>query len=188
MVKRALVLALALVFASGAVVGCKRRRSRPAGLAPVATVSPPGYAKKSGTGWSIDVPSAWTPPAQNGQAQWALADPEVVDSFHANMNLVTEPYAGVSLDYAQASMKTLRGLATVKLLGSKDDVVDGDDTLTVEAQWAPVAPSTTVYKTLQVYLAYGGTGYAVTCSAAASSFERYRSTCDTILRSFSLTR
>jgi hypothetical protein len=180
-------LALVVVMAND---GCKRRRSRPVpgGASPVSTVSPPGYVRKAGVGWSIDVPATWTPPAQKGQAQWALSDPDVVDAFHANVNLVSEPYPGESLAYAQANLKSLRGLASVKLVGSKEDVVDADDTLTVEAQWTAVAPSTTPYKTLQVYLAYGGTGYAVTCSAAVSSFERYRPTCETILHSFSLTR
>jgi hypothetical protein len=41
---------------------------------------------------------------------------------------------------------------------------------------------------MQTALASRGTGYVITCSTSASAFERYRSTCDSIVRSFAVER
>jgi hypothetical protein len=41
---------------------------------------------------------------------------------------------------------------------------------------------------MQTALASKGTGYVLTCAAAASAFERYRSTCESIIRSFAVQR
>jgi hypothetical protein len=41
---------------------------------------------------------------------------------------------------------------------------------------------------MQAALASRGTGYVVTCAASATAFERYRSTCESIVRSFAVER
>jgi hypothetical protein len=51
-----------------------------------------------------------------------------------------------------------------------------------------VSPSTVVYRTMQAALASRGTGYVVTCAVSSTAFERYRTTCESIVRSFAVER
>jgi hypothetical protein len=44
------------------------------------------------------------------------------------------------------------------------------------------------YRILQSALASRGRGYVVTCSVSISAFERYRSTCESIVHSFAVER
>jgi hypothetical protein len=41
---------------------------------------------------------------------------------------------------------------------------------------------------MQTHLASRGTGYLITCSVSVAAFERYRSTCDAIVRSVAVER
>jgi hypothetical protein len=121
-------------------------------------------------------------------AVWAVADPQAADDFHAKVFVLTEPFASDSYDYAQASEAGLRKESRATVDVSREDVVDGDPTLVIETRWAPVLPSNVPYRTMQTALASRSTGYVVTCTASTSAFERYRSTCDSIVRSFAVER
>jgi len=180
----ALALA-ALVLAAPA--GCKRAKH-----ARVASFSPPplpaGFVERSGTGWRVAVPSTWRDVAQKDVAVWAVVDPQAADDFHAKVFVLTEPFTADSYDYAQASEAGLRREARATVDVSREDVVDGDPTLVLETHWAPGAPSSVPYRTMQTALSSRGTGYVVTCAASASAFERYRSTCESIVRSFAVER
>lgn len=181
------VLVAGLTLATG-LLGCKRSKH-----ARIGTYTPPplpaGFMEQSGSGWRIAVPSTWKDAAQKGPAAWAVADPQAVDDFHANVNVVTEPFTGDSYDYARANEAALRREPRATVEVARDDVVDGDPTLVIEARWSTSPQSAPVsYRTMQTALASRGTGYVVTCSVAASAFERYRSTCDSIVHSFAVER
>jgi hypothetical protein len=154
----------------------------------VPPVLPAGFVPQSGPGWRLAVPSTWKEAAQKGTASWAVADPQPVDDFQASVNVMTEPFGAASYDYARASEAALRNDAHATVEGAREDVVDGDPTLILESHWTPTPPSTATYRTMQTALASRGTGYVVTCAASASAFERYRSTCESIVRSFAVER
>ncbi|HEY8090409.1 MAG TPA: hypothetical protein VIF09_21255 [Polyangiaceae bacterium] len=179
--------ALAAIPLSATTAGCKRSKH-----ARVTSFTPPplpaGFAEQSGAGWRIAVPSTWKDAAQRGPAAWAVADPQAVDDFHANVNVVTEPFTIESYEYAHANEAALRREPRCSVEVTRDDVVDGDPTLIVESRWSPTPPSTVAYRTMQTFLSSRGTGYVVTCSVSSSAFERYRSTCESIVRSFAVER
>jgi hypothetical protein len=149
---------------------------------------PAGFVEQTGSGWRIAVPSTWKEAAQKGPAVFAVSDPQTVDDFHAYASVITEPYAGESEAYAKASEAGLRRESRATVEATREDVVDGDATLLLESRWAPSAASSVPYRTLQVALASHGTGYVATCSVATSAFDRYRSTCESIVRSFAVQR
>ncbi len=183
---RAACLALAAI-AIAAPLGCKSsKHARVTSFVP--PVLPAGFVPQSGTGWRVAVPSTWRDAAQKGTAAWAVADPQAVDDFQASVNVLTEPFPGESYDYARASEAALRTDPHASVEVANDDVVDGDPTLVIESRWSPTPPSTATYRTMQTALSSRGTGYVVTCAASASSFERYRSTCESIVRSFAVER
>ncbi|MDP9037144.1 MAG: hypothetical protein M3O50_20285 [Myxococcota bacterium] len=147
---------------------------------------PAGFVQQQGDGWRIHVPSTWKSEPRPLRA-WVTVDPQIVDAFHSEASVVTEPFAGASYDYARANELGLRKNARAAVEAVREDVVDGDPTLFIESRWTPVAGSVG-YQTMQVALASRGTGYVATCAAASSSFERYRSTCESVLRSFAVER
>jgi hypothetical protein len=176
---------VAVILATGS--GCKStKHARVTSF--VAPPLPAGFVAVSGNGWRVAVPSTWKDAAQKGTAAWAVADPQAVDDFQASVNVLTEPFPGESYDYARASEGALRTDPHATVEGTRDDVVDGDPTLIIESRWAPTPPSTATYRTMQTALSSRGTGYVVTCAASATSFERYRSTCESIVRSFAVER
>lgn len=153
--------------------------------------SPPlsaGFVQRTGAGWRVAVPSTWREMVQRGPAAWAVADPQAVDDFRANVNVLTESFAGESYDYAKANEAALRHEARAAIDTVRDDVIDGDPTLLIESSWTPHPGSTTPFRTMQSALASRGAGYVVTCSVASVAFERYRSTCESIVRSFAVER
>lgn len=149
---------------------------------------PAGFVERSGAGWRIAVPATWTEVDKRAPAAWAAADPHVADDFHANVNVIGEPFAGESYDYAKANVAALRQEPRAGVEAQREDVVDGDPTLLIEARWAPAPPSNVGYRTMQAALSARGRGHVVTCSVASSAFERYRSTCESIVRSFAVER
>ena len=176
-------VALALLVAT--TPGCKRsKHARVPGYTPPPL--PAGFAEQSGGGWRIAVPTTWKP--QKTPAAWAVFDPQAVDDFHANVNVVTEPFTGDSYEYAKANETALRHESRASVEATREDVVDGDPTLVIESRWTPTPPSTVAYRTMQGALASKGTGYVVTCSVSASAFERYRTTCESVLHSFAVER
>jgi hypothetical protein len=176
-----------IAIALATTPGCKG--SKHARVTPfVAPVLPAGFVAESGVGWSVAVPSTWKEASQKGSAAWAVADPQAVDDFQASVNVLTESFAGESFDYAKASEAALRSDPHATVEASRDDVIDGDPTLILESRWSPAPPSTAAYRTMQTALASRGTGYVLTCAASASAFERYRSTCESIVRSFAVQR
>jgi hypothetical protein len=180
-------LALAWIALALAAPACKR--SKHAHIA--AYVAPPlaaGFVERTGKGWRIAVPSTWKEAGQNGSGVWGVADPQPVDDFRANVNVVTEPFADESYDYAKANEAALRHEPRAAVEATRDDVVDGDPTLLIESRWAPAPPSTVPYRTIQSALASRGSGYVATCAVASSAFERYRTTCESIVRSFAVER
>jgi hypothetical protein len=178
-------IALAAVAVGSA--GCKRSKH-----AHVSTYVPPpapaGFAEHGDVGWRIAVPATWKEAAQRGPALWAVADPQAVDDLHAHVNVVTEPFAGDSYDYARANEAGLRREPRATVEVAREDVVDGDPTLVIESRWIPTPPSTVAFRTMQGMLASRGTGYVVTCGVSSNAFERYRSTCESILHSFAVQR
>ncbi len=176
-----------LVLAVALAPGCGRSKH-----ARVSAFTPPplpaGFVEQTGAGWRIAVPSTWRVAAQKGPAAWSVSDPQSVDDYHANANVVTEPFSGDSYDFARANEAGLReqNLATVDAV--RDDVVDGDPTLMLESRWTAASPAPLAYRTIQTALASHGTGYVVTCAVSSSAFERYRSTCESIVRSFAVER
>jgi hypothetical protein len=180
--------ALTLVVAALVLLtGCKR--SQHARVSSYTSPGlPAGFVEHAGTGWRVATPSTWPQTGKPAPGDWGAADPQAVDDYHANTNVVVEPFTGESYDYARASEASLRGKAHVTVLAAREDVVDGDPTMILESRWEPEPPATTAYQLMQTALASRGTGYVVTCSVAASSFERYRSTCEAIVRSFAVER
>jgi hypothetical protein len=167
--------------------GCSRsRHARIAAYAP--QLVPAGFVERTGAGWRIAVPSTWKETPQRGQAAWAVAATQQVDDLRANANVLIEPFADESYDYARANEAALRREPRATVESTREDVIDGDPTLFIESRWAPAPPSTVAYRTMQAALAARGQGYVVTCSVATSAFERYRSTCDSIVRSFAVER
>ncbi len=181
------------VFAFAAVAlmafegGCNRSRH-----ARLAVADPPalpaGFVERTGAGWRIAVPSTWKEAPRRGPAAWAVAAPEPVDDARANANVLIEPFAGDSYEYAKANDAALRREPRATVESANEIVVDRDPTLLIEARWTPARPSTVTYRTMQSALAARGEGYVVTCSVALSAFQRYRSTCEAIVKSFVVER
>jgi hypothetical protein len=149
---------------------------------------PAGFVEQIGVGWRVSTPSTWNispPPMPN---VWVAVDPQPVEQFRASVNVVSEPFRGESYDYAKATEASLRRDQRVTVEAVREDVVDADPTVIVEALWSSSASTTLAYRTMQANLASRGTGYVVTCSVSANAFERYRSTCDAVLRSFAVER
>jgi hypothetical protein len=169
------------------VTSCNRsRHARLAAYEPAPL--PAGFVPRSGAGWSIAVPSTWSETPQRGPAAWSAAAPQAVDDRRANANVIVEPFAGDSYDYATANDAALRHEPRATVESAHDTVVDRDPTLLIESHWTPAPPSSVPYHTMQSALAARGEGYVVTCSVAENAFERYRSTCESIVRSFAVER
>jgi hypothetical protein len=180
-------LSVSLTIGCVAEAGCKRSaHARVASFTPPAL--PAGFVEQGGARWRIRVPSTWKDAAQQAPATWMVADPQAADDFRANASVVTEPFPGESYDYARATEASLRHASRAAVEIARDDIVDGDPTLTLETRWAPIQPAAAPYRTMQVALASRGTGYIVTCSASSAAFERYRSTCESIVHSFAVER
>jgi hypothetical protein len=170
-----------------AVAACGRKsHSRASSYTPPPL--PAGFIEQSGAGWRLAIPSTWKYAAQNGPASFAVSDPQTVDDFHAYANVLTEPFPGQSDQYARASEAGLRREPRATVDVAREDVVDGDSTLILESRWTPAVAGSVPYRTMQAALASHGTGYVVTCAVATSAFERYRSTCESIVRSFAVQR
>jgi hypothetical protein len=179
--------AVALIPLALILAGCRGpSHSRLGSFTPPAL--PAGFADQAGIGWRAAVPSTWAAAAQKDASVWTAVDPQTADEFHAKASVVTEPFTAESYDYASANAASLRRDPRGTLEGSREDVVDGDPTLVLVAYWKAVPPSNIPYRTMQTALASHGTGYVITCAASASAFERYRSTCETIIHSFAVER
>jgi hypothetical protein len=178
----------ALVLVAGGATACKRtKHPRVASFVPPPPVA--GFVERSGNGWRLSVPTTWHDGPPSDAGVWAVIDPQVADDFHAKVLVVTEPFTGESYEYARANEAGLRRNARAAVAPPREDVVDGDPTLILESTWAPASPGAGLsYRTMQTALASRGTGYVVTCSVSSSAFETYRSTCESILRSFAVER
>jgi hypothetical protein len=177
----------ALATASAAGAGC--RRSGHARLSSYARPAlPAGFVERAESGWHAAAPSTWAEGVAAAPALWQSADPQAVDDYRANASVVRESFAGESFDYARANESDLRAQSVATVLSAKEDVIDGDPTLIIESRWQPPSPSTPPYELMQSFLASRGNGYVITCGAAANSFERYRSTCEAVIRSFAVER
>ncbi len=184
---RLAALSMACLMFTMTGVGCRRSR-HPHIVSYTPPSLPAGFVERTGTGWRIAVPSTWRETTQRGPVVWAVSDPQRVDDFRANVNVVTEVFADESYDYAKANEAALRREPRATVDEIREEVVDGDPTLIIESRWTPASPSTIPYRTMQSALASRGAGYVVTCSVASSAFERYRSTCESIVRSFAVER
>jgi hypothetical protein len=179
---RAWFVVAVLAATMAAPMACKR--SGHARSSSFVRPSPPaGFVEQAGVGWRVSMPSTWKVSPPPLPSVWVAVDPQPVDQFRAS-----EPFLGESYDYAKASEATLRRdqRATIEVV--REDVVDADPTVVVESLWSSAAPSVPAYRTMQANLASRGTGYVITCSVSASAFERYRSTCDAVVRSFAVER
>jgi hypothetical protein len=184
---RAVLPTLVLLAAPSLAGACKRSNH-----ARVTTYVPPpipaGFGEQTGSEWRIATPSTWREVQKKGEAVWALADPQAVDDFHANVSVVTEAFADESYEYARASEAALRRDVRCTATSTREDVIDGDPTLIIESRLAPQPPSTVPYRVMLTALSSRGTGYVVACAVSASAFERYRTTCESILHSFAVQR
>jgi hypothetical protein len=181
-VSLALAAGLALLLAT---TSCRRsHHARVSGY--TAPPVPAGFAETGGMGWRIAVPTTWKD--QKTPATWSVSDPQAVDEFHANANVMTEPFTADSYEYARANEAALRKDHSATVETVREDVIDGDPTLIVESRWNPTPPSTVPFRTMQAFLSSRGTGSVVTCSVSSSAFERYRTTCESILHSFAVER
>lgn len=176
-----------MALAAIATPGCKRSKH-----ARVSSFTPPplpaGFAEQSGVGWRIAVPTTWKLAPPRPPAAWAVSDPQAVDEYHANANVVTEPFVGDSYDFARANEAGLKEQRQASVEVSREDVVDGNPTMVLESRWTASTTAGIAYRTMQTALASHGTGYVVTCAVSANAFERYRSTCESIVRSFAVQR
>ncbi|MGH7272233.1 MAG: hypothetical protein ACREJ3_17525 [Polyangiaceae bacterium] len=178
------VLGLALALGGS---GCKSsKRARVTAFVP--PVTPAGFVYKSGPEWRAAVPSTWKEATRREPAAWIVADPQEVDGFQASVNVLTEPFAGESYDYAKASEAALRRDPRATVESVREAVVDGDPTLIIETRWEGNPPSGAPYRTTQTALASRGKGTMLTCAAAVTAAERYRSTCESIMHSFAVER
>jgi hypothetical protein len=179
----------AIAMAATAVVEC--RRSNGQTPTPVAQALPAGFVEQLGDGWRIAVPSTWTQALDGGQSAqrpWQAIDPQPVDGYRANVSVVAEPFTGDSRAYASACEASLRRDRRASVQSSLEDTIDGDLTLVTETVWTPREVSGTAFRTMQAHLASRGTGYVVTCSVSASAFERYRTTCESVVHGFAIER
>jgi hypothetical protein len=180
------VLLPALALAA-ATLGC--RRASHAHVSTFHAPEPPaGFVAHSATGWRIAVPSTWHDGPPKDGTVWSASDPQAAEAFHANVNVHAETFTGQSYDYARANEAALRRdpRATVELV--QEDVVDGDPTLVLETTWNLGPPPAAPFHTIQTALSARGMGYVVTCAASTAAFERYRSTCGPVVRSFAIER
>jgi hypothetical protein len=183
---RAVSLLLLLATLLGGTVACRRGATARRDVA--TPVIPAGFVEQRGAGWQLAMPAAWQRLGDPAQAAWIAVDPQPVNDYRANVSVVTEPFKGESHDYARANEAVLRRQPGASVEAARDDVIDGDSTLIVEARWS-LNPQTAVeYRTMQTHLASRGTGYVITCSVAVTAFERFRSTCESIVRSFAVER
>jgi hypothetical protein len=170
-----------------ATVGC--RRTSHAHVATFHAPEPPaGFVAHSGTGWRIAVPSTWREGPPKDGTVWSASDPQAAEAFHANVNVHAEPFTGQSYDYARANEAALRRDPHATVEQVVEDVVDGDPTLVLETTWNLGPPPATPFHTIQTALSARGVGYVVTCAASTAAFERYRSTCGPVVRSFAIER
>jgi hypothetical protein len=176
-----------LVILAAALSGCKHG-DHPHSASFVRPPLPAGFSDQTGGGWRVAAPETWRASPRGDAGVWSLADPQPVGDFRANVNVVTEPFAGESYAYSKASVEALRRDPRASVETAREEVVDGDPTFILESRWLPIAPSTVTYRTMQANLASRGTGYVVTCAVSADAFERYRSTCETVVRSFAVER
>jgi hypothetical protein len=176
-----------MVLVAVGAPACKRpTHARVASFVPPPPVA--GFVERSGNGWRLSVPTTWQTGAANDAGAWSVVDPQVSNDFHAKVIVLTERFVGDSYDYAQANEAALRDNPRGTVTAAREDVVDGDPTLLLESTWTAAGPQGAPFKTMQTALASRGTGYVVTCSVASSAFETYRSTCESILRSFAVER
>jgi len=180
---RGSIIALCLT----ASLGCRGSRH-----VRVASYEPPplpaGFVERTGAGWRLAVPSTWKEKAGKGPWVWAVADPQAVDDLRASASVVVERFEGESFEYARANEASLRHEPRATVEVSREDVIDGDPTLLIESRWTPMPPLAVPYRTMQSALASSGEGYLVTCAVASDAFERYRSTCESVVRSFAVER
>lgn len=149
-------------------------------LAPPDAVTPAGFRSISGQGWSFAVPADWQDVFVPRPALVGVRAPDAVDGFYANVNLVTEPFAGDGATYAAASVQALTQHGS-QVVGQQPSTVGALSATDVEAMWPRQIPPT---HTLQRYTATSGTGYVLTCSGAFGSFETVRARCQEILGTF----
>jgi hypothetical protein len=184
MLRAVALLLLAAVL--GGPLACRRGAAARRDVA--APVIPAGFVEQRGTGWQLAMPAAWQRLGDSPQPAWIAVDPQPVNDYRANVSVVTEPFKGESHDYARANEAVLRRQPGASVEAAREDVVDGDSTLIVEARWSLNPQSAVEYRTMQTHLASRGTGYVITCSVAVTAFERFRSTCESIVRSFAVER
>jgi hypothetical protein len=134
------------------------------------------------------VPSTWKANDVRQSSVYTASDPQSVDDFHAAANVYTEPFVRDSYAYARAGEVGLRSRSNVTIDAEREEMVDGDPTLVIESRWTPTPASSVAYRTMQVSLASHGVGTVATCAAATNAFERYRSTCESIIRSLAVER
>ena len=142
----------------------------------------------SASGWRMAIPSTWKSNNVHPATGYTASDPQPVEDFHAGVSVYTEPFVRDSYTYARAGEVGLRTRPNVTIDVEREEVVDGDPTLVIESRWAPTPASSIAYRTMQVSLSSRGVGTVASCAAATIAFERYRSTCESIIRSLVVER
>lgn len=179
-------IGLLLLASSGAALeGCKRGSPARGNVVPPALAA--GFSERTGPGWRLAAPIGWQQAADAPDGTWLAADTQPVNDYRANVSVLVEPFAGPSKEYARASVALVRAQPQAVVESVREDVLDGDPTLVVESRWVQKAPPVEL-RAMQAHLASRGSGYVVTCSVSSGAFERYRSTCQTIIESFAVGR
>lgn len=143
-----------------------------------------GTRRTAGEGFAYQRPASWEEldPATLGShlIRCAQRNTQAVDGFMTNVNVASEPFVGDGPAYADANLVELRKVSTIR---DQRAARAGDRPASdIEAYWPN--PGGVPYVTLQRYATDGSDGFVITCSAAASAFERERPTCARILDSF----
>lgn len=144
----------------------------------------PDTRRVHGAGFHHEVPAGWEDldPATLGSPliRCAQRNTLAVDGFMTNVNIATEPFVGDGPAYADANLIELRKVSTIR---DQRAARAGDRPASdIEAYWPN--PGGVPYVTLQRYATDGTDGFVITCSIAASAFDRDRPLCTRILDTF----
>ena len=167
---------LLLALAGLSMPGCDRTQIPP----------PPADFIAHAAGWHISAPASWEIAKADAPTAWIALDPESVDGYRAHVLVQTKAFIGDSYNLAEANVRAMRDTTGVTIEATRDIVLDGDRAMIIESRWHQKDDKPT--RSMATGLATNGTGFVASCSVAASAFERYRHTCEAILRSITIQR
>jgi hypothetical protein len=143
-------------------------------------VTPPGFTRHEGEGWSIAVPSSWeASPPTVPDVTMALIDATPTAGFRRNLNATVRPYGGTLERAVSEVTSELGALVTIR---STTESTAGPFP-SVEIEYVP--PAGIPLHAVQSITMVGGRIWAMSCTGAEADFEALRPTCRAIFSSFS---